>query len=94
MAEGQREGDLNLDDADRRGLLSALVGDGRPLLTPTALALLSSGGFAIFLGHLGYADSPRNSFVRSTRGSYRAPAHPPLTPRPDRRIVVEAPVRA
>lgn len=49
MAEGQREDDLSLDDVDRRGLLSALVDDGRPLLTLTALALLFSGGFAIFL---------------------------------------------
>ena len=34
---------------DRRSLLQALVRDGRPLLTLTALALLFSGGFAIFL---------------------------------------------
>jgi hypothetical protein len=34
---------------DRRGLLAELVGDGRPLLTLTALALLFSGGFALFL---------------------------------------------
>ena len=32
-----------------RGLISALVGDGRPLLSVTALALLFSGGFALFL---------------------------------------------
>jgi hypothetical protein len=36
-------------DEHDRGLLAALVGDGRPLLTLTALALLFSGGFAIFL---------------------------------------------
>jgi len=34
---------------DRRGLLQALVKDGRPLLALTALALLFSGGFALFL---------------------------------------------
>ena len=37
------------DLVDRRGLFTALVGDGRPLLTLTALALLFSGGFALFL---------------------------------------------
>ncbi len=36
-------------DEHDRGLLAALVDDGRPLLTLTALALLFSGGFAIFL---------------------------------------------
>jgi hypothetical protein len=34
---------------DRRGLLDALVKDGRPLVVLTALALLFSGGFALFL---------------------------------------------
>jgi len=34
---------------NRRGLVSGLVDDGRPLLTLTALALLLSGAFAIFL---------------------------------------------
>ena len=34
---------------DRRGLLQALVKDGRPLIALTALALLFSGGFALFL---------------------------------------------
>ena len=37
------------NDEHDRGLLAALVGDGRPLLTLTALALLFSGGFAIVL---------------------------------------------
>ena len=32
-----------------RGLFTALIDDGRPLLTLTALALLFSGGFALFL---------------------------------------------
>jgi hypothetical protein len=49
VTEIERPGDVTLDEDDRRGLLSALVGDGRPLLTLTALALLFSGGFAIFL---------------------------------------------
>jgi hypothetical protein len=35
--------------SDRRGLLRALVKDGRPLVVLTALALLFSGGFALFL---------------------------------------------
>ena len=34
---------------DDRGLLPALVGDGRPLLALTGLALIFSGGFALFL---------------------------------------------
>lgn len=34
---------------DHRGLIAALVKDGRPLVTLTALALLFSGGFALFL---------------------------------------------
>jgi len=34
---------------DRRGLGRALVKDGRPLIVLTALALLFSGGFALFL---------------------------------------------
>jgi len=34
---------------DDRGLIAALVDDGRPLLVLTAMALLASGGFAVFL---------------------------------------------
>jgi hypothetical protein len=34
---------------DRRGLVPLLVGDGRPLLTATGLALLLAGLFALFL---------------------------------------------
>jgi len=34
---------------DRRGLIQAFVRDGRPLLTLTALTLVFSGGFALFL---------------------------------------------
>jgi hypothetical protein len=34
---------------DRRGLVRALVKDGRPLIVLTALALMFSGGFALFL---------------------------------------------
>jgi hypothetical protein len=36
-------------DSDNRGFLSALAGDGRPLLSLTGLALILSGGFALFL---------------------------------------------
>jgi hypothetical protein len=34
---------------DDRGLLRELIGDGRPALSLTAIALLLSGAFAIFL---------------------------------------------
>ena len=34
---------------DDRGLLSALLGDGRPLLLLSGLALVLAGGFALFL---------------------------------------------
>ena len=34
---------------DDRGLLSALLGDGRPLLLLSGLALILAGGFALFL---------------------------------------------
>jgi hypothetical protein len=33
---------------DRRGFFEVLIGDGRPLLSLTALALIFSGGFALF----------------------------------------------
>src|SRR4051794_567858 len=40
-------------DADR-GLLQALMGDGRPLLLFVGLALILSGGFALFLAATGH----------------------------------------
>lgn len=39
---------------DRRGLFEALVGNGRPLLLFTGLALILSGGFAIFQSATGH----------------------------------------
>src|SRR5688572_23843403 len=39
---------------DDRGLLQVLVGDGRPLLLFVGLALLLSGGFALFLAATGH----------------------------------------
>jgi hypothetical protein len=39
---------------DQRGLLQALVGDGRPLLIFTGLSLVLSGGFALFLAATGH----------------------------------------
>ncbi|HEV7301278.1 MAG TPA: hypothetical protein VGN72_18080 [Tepidisphaeraceae bacterium] len=39
---------------DQRGFLAALVGDGRPLLTLTGLALVLSGTFAIFQSATGH----------------------------------------
>lgn len=41
------------DSEDDRGLLAALVGDGRPLLALVALGLILSGLFAIFLAATG-----------------------------------------
>jgi hypothetical protein len=44
-----------MEPTDRRSLLDALLGDGRPLLALTGAALFASGGFAIFqsiTGHL------------------------------------------
>src|SRR3712207_3698705 len=40
--------------ADERGLVAALVGDGTPLLSFTGLALVLSGGFALFLAATGH----------------------------------------
>jgi hypothetical protein len=40
--------------AKNRGLLSALIDDGRPLLKLTGIALISSGLFAFFLGATGH----------------------------------------
>ena len=37
------------DDRDDRGLLNAVIGDGRPLLLLSGLALILAGGFALFL---------------------------------------------
>jgi hypothetical protein len=39
---------------DDRGLLQALVGDGRPLLSLTGLVLILSGAFALFLAATGH----------------------------------------
>lgn len=39
---------------DRRGFFDALVGDGRPLLKLTGIALIGSGLFAFFLGATGH----------------------------------------
>jgi hypothetical protein len=47
--------DLKMSSDDRRGLFEALIGDGRPLLALTGIALFASGGFAILqslTGHL------------------------------------------
>ncbi len=39
---------------DERGFLSTLIGDGRPLLTLTALILIGAGGFALFQASTGH----------------------------------------
>ena len=41
-------------DVDDRGLIAALVADGRPLLLFTGLSLLLSGAFALFLSATGH----------------------------------------
>ena len=40
---------MNNTNHDDRGVISALIGDGRPLLIFTGLALILAGGFALFL---------------------------------------------
>lgn len=40
---------MTSNDPDNRGLLEALIGDGRPLLIFTGLCLLLADGFALFL---------------------------------------------
>ena len=40
--------------SDNRGLLEALIGDGRPFLLFTGLCLIMSGGFALFLSATGH----------------------------------------
>jgi hypothetical protein len=40
--------------SDDRGLLQALIGDGRPFLIFTGLCLILSGGFALFLSATGH----------------------------------------
>ncbi|MDB5294559.1 MAG: hypothetical protein JWO31_542 [Phycisphaerales bacterium] len=48
-----RDGD-SAPPADDRGLIEALVGDGRPLVSFTGLALILSGVFALFLAATGH----------------------------------------
>jgi hypothetical protein len=45
---------MNQAANDDRGLLDALVGDGRPLIKLTGIALIASGLFAFFLGATGH----------------------------------------
>jgi hypothetical protein len=45
---------MNEQADDTRGLFEALVGDGRPLLTLTGIALIGSGLFAFFLAATGH----------------------------------------
>ena len=40
--------------SDNRGIFEALIGDGRPLLLFIGLALILSGGFAIFIAATGH----------------------------------------
>ena len=45
---------MDIAAEDRRGFFVALVGDGRPLLKLTGIALIGSGLFAFFLGATGH----------------------------------------
>jgi hypothetical protein len=40
---------MNSSERDNRGLVEALIGDGRPLLLLTGICLVLAGGFALFL---------------------------------------------
>jgi hypothetical protein len=51
---------------DERGLLAALVGDGRPLISLVAISLIFSGGFAIFLAATGHFLPHDESFLGMT----------------------------
>ncbi len=46
--------DLKVSSDDRRSLFEALLGDGRPLLALTGIALFASGGFAILQSSTGH----------------------------------------
>jgi hypothetical protein len=46
--------DLKMSSDDRRSLFEALLGDGRPLLALTGIALFASGGFAILQSSTGH----------------------------------------
>lgn len=62
----QEVGSIDVQTADTRGLLPALIGDGRPLLALTALALLFSGAFALFLSATGQFLPHDTSFLGMT----------------------------
>jgi hypothetical protein len=53
---------------DNPGLLGALIGDGRPLLSFTGLALVMAGGFAIFLAADGHFLPHDEEYLGMTAG--------------------------
>jgi hypothetical protein len=59
---------------ESRGLLSSLVGDGRPLLTLTGVALLFSGAFAVFLSATGQFLPHDIDFLQASAGQLCAQA--------------------
>jgi hypothetical protein len=60
--------DTHYTKTDNRGLLQALIGDGRPLLIFTGLSLLLSGGFALFLAATGHFLPHDVQFLGMTAG--------------------------
>jgi hypothetical protein len=70
---GSPSGQFPDRDAETSGLLQALVGDGRPLLFLTPLALLLSGLFAIYLSITGQLLPHDVAYLGMTRKDFCAP---------------------
>ena len=51
------------------GFVGTLVGDGRPLLVLSSLALVAFGGFALFLGATGHFLPHDTAYLGMTAGS-------------------------
>jgi len=66
-----------MDEVDdyRRGLFEALIGDGRPLLKLTGLALIGSGLFAFFLAATGHFLPHDILFLGMSADELRSVAH-------------------
>jgi hypothetical protein len=66
---------MNQMDEYRRGFFEALIGDGRPLLKLTGLALIGSGLFAFFLAATGHFLPHDILFLGMTADELRSVAH-------------------
>src|SRR4051812_27704150 len=66
-----------MDDAgnDRRGFFETLVGDGRPLLKLSGIALIGSGLFAFFLAATGHFLPHDVAFLGMTTAELHSIAH-------------------